>query len=41
LQDEGIVQPISKEVDQLSRRLHQIKPLAKASGFFTLDPNTV
>jgi len=23
LQDEGIVQPASKEVDQLSRRLHQ------------------
>jgi hypothetical protein len=39
LQDEGIVQPVSKEMDQLSRRLHQTKPLASAGGFFMDDEN--
>lgn len=33
-QDEGIVQPVSKEMDKLSRRLHQCKPPVNTGGFF-------
>jgi hypothetical protein len=33
-QDEGIVRPVSKEMDQLSRRLHHHAPLAQSSGVF-------
>jgi LAGLIDADG endonuclease len=33
-QDEGIVQPLSKDKDQLSRRLHQYRPPAPGRGTF-------
>ncbi len=32
--DEGIVQPVSKEMEQLSRRLHQHQPSGHPPGGF-------
>lgn len=34
MQDEGIVQPVSKEMDQLSRRLHHHTPPGQPGGVF-------
>jgi hypothetical protein len=34
MQDEGIVQPVSKEMDQLSRRLHHHTPPGRPGGVF-------
>ena len=34
MQDEGIVQPVSKEMDQLSRRLHHHTPPGRLGGVF-------
>ena len=34
VQDEGIVQPVSKEMDQLSRRLHHHTPPGRPGGVF-------
>ena len=34
VQDEGIVQPVSKEMDQLSRRLHHYTPPGRPGGVF-------
>ena len=34
LQDEGIVRPVSKEMDQLSRRLHHHTPPGQPGGVF-------
>ena len=34
MQDEGIVQPVSKEMDQLSRRLHHHTPSGRPGGVF-------
>ena len=34
MQDEGIVQPVSKEMDQLSRRLHHYTPPGRPGGVF-------
>src|SRR5208282_5076477 len=33
-QDEGIVRPVSKEMDQLSRRLHHHTPPGRPGGVF-------
>ena len=34
MQDEGIVRPVSKEMDQLSRRLHHTAPPGQPGGVF-------
>ncbi len=39
-QDEGIVQPISKDVDQLSRRLHQPADPDSTSGSFFIPKDS-